>query len=137
MRTALDIRSAILAAQDIKPTPVATPEWPDVDGVIHVRTMTGKEREAYLSLVRGNRIKTDGKPDEAATPLVEFSRIFLVVYCACTENNELLFTPEDVAALAEKNSQALEKIIAAASALNGFGKKAEEERKNDSPSAKT
>src|SRR5262245_1568105 len=92
-------REAILAADDLKPSleAVFIPEW---DGTVHVRVMTGSERDAFEGYFDRSRYDN--------------LRAFLLVCCVCDGQGRGLFRPEDVKALGEKSSAALDRVFTAA-----------------------
>ena len=104
-------REAILAAQDLPSKPVDVPEW---GGQVFVRSMTGAERDQYEQAMIASR-GPDGKINIANV------RARLVAFCAVDENGKRLFADADLEALGAKSAAALDRVFAAASALNGIG----------------
>jgi hypothetical protein len=95
------LREQILAVDDIKIEPVDVPEW----GVsVWVRSWTGRERDMFESEHRDLRD--------------EDYRARLVVSTACDEAGQLLFTRQDIPALAKKNAKALDRLSMAAISVN-------------------
>jgi hypothetical protein len=93
-------RAQILAADDMRRETVPVPEW---GGDVMVRTLTGTERDKL----------------EAAYKLDPSS--FRTQMCAasiCDEAGIALFTPEDIPALAEKNWEVLDRLVAVATKLS-------------------
>ena len=130
--TASELRDLLLAEQDITVEPVATPEWPSVDGMIHVRLMSGLQRERYLRWVRP--LMHIDAPVKAST---DSSQIKLVVMTMCDEHGELLCqgdTDEDretfVEQMGAKSYVALQRIIDAGALLNGLSAKSKADTKN-------
>jgi hypothetical protein len=109
----VSLREQILAAQDLPSKAVAVPEW----GLeIFVRSMTGAERDRYeqeLLAARG----PDGKMN------LQNVRARLVAFCTVDAEGKRVFADEDIPALGEKSAAALDRVFAAASALNGIGQK--------------
>ncbi len=98
----------ILAANDQDLRKVEVKEW---GGVIHLRVMSGAERDAYDQAVT----KAGG-----AGAIKNF-RAMTVAACACDEAGNLLFTADDVAALGQKSAMALDKLFWIAHDLNALG----------------
>lgn len=96
-------RDQILAVNDLKPfvEAVDVPEW---GGTVYVRVMTGGERDAFEG--KFTRDKHNNL------------RAFLAVCTVCDANGVSLFKSEDVAALGEKSSAALDRVFDVALRLN-------------------
>lgn len=101
-------REDILSSDDIAYTDVPVPEW---GGDVRVGTMGGKARD-YWDLFLCNDTDEDDKLH------AENVRATLVALCAVDENDVLLFTRDDVIALGEKSSTALDRVYTAARKLN-------------------
>lgn len=127
--TVQEMRAAILAADDIKIVPVKTPEWPAVDGMVNVRTLSGMGRERYLDSIR--EVTTHPGEQQSVKVLLEGSGSKLAVCACCNDKGELLFTSEDVEALGAKSASALNRVVDAAADLNGLSEKAKAAAKND------
>lgn len=99
-------RDAILAATDTKTESVDVPEW---GGSVVVRSMTAGARDKFDSLV-------------SATKGVGYSgvRLWVVLQCCVNDVGELLFKPEDEAALRLKSSVVIERIFDVALRLSGI-----------------
>jgi len=98
-------RDAILAANDIKLVSVEIPEW---GGTVHVRPMTGSERDSYdMEMVK------DGSPRNM--------RGRLVVRVVCDETGARLFKDSDADAIGAKSSSALDRIYLLASKQSRVG----------------
>lgn len=135
---ASELRDLMLAEQDIRVEPVATPEWPSVDGHIHVRLMSALHRERYLRWVRP-MLQID--VPKSAT---EGSQIKLAAITLCDEHGNLLCqgdTDEDREAFVEqlgmKSYVALQRVIDAAADLNGLSTKSRQDAKNALVSSQT
>ena len=123
-----ELRKLVLDAEDIKIIPVPTPEWPKVDGHIHVRTLSGTQRERYIESIR----QTIGTGKKATTKvLIAESGAKLAVQTMCNAQGELLFTKDDVTALGNKSALALIRVVDASAKINGLSDEAEEEAKNE------
>lgn len=125
----MSLRDRIRAAQDLAaPVPVSVPEWGET---VYVKAMTGLQKEKYVESIR--KVTGAGKKQKVEMVLQQ-SGARLVVQTCCDEHGALLFTAEDVEWLAQKSAIALQRVIDAASKLNGLGDDAEDDAKNDSAS---
>jgi hypothetical protein len=100
-------REQILGASDVKREEVKVPEW---GGSVLVAVMSGAARDAWEST-----LLTDGKPD------LTDARAKLAAACIVDENGQRLFSPDDVAALSQRSSVALDRVVRAARKLNKLG----------------
>lgn len=109
----MDLRTAILEAQDSQRQAVEVPEW----GVtVYVRTLSGTERDAFeAGLVKGQGKQR--KPDLANL------RARLVALCAVDAEGKRIFADGDVDALGRKAAAPLDRIFTAAQQLNGLTEK--------------
>lgn len=108
---ALLSKQAILAAQDLVTEDVEVPEW---GGTVRVRTLTGKERDAFeasLTSGEGRRRKAD---------LVNI-RAKLVGMCMVDETGSREFDDGEVVALGAKSAAALDRVFSVCQRLNGIG----------------
>lgn len=77
------MRDVIFGYDFPAPVPVPTPEWPELDGKVFVRTITALERDAYEDgYSRGGSMAN--------------ARARLVVMAACDKDGEPVFMDEDV-----------------------------------------
>lgn len=126
----VSLRDRIRAKQDLAtPEPVEVPEWGET---VYVKAMTGLQKEKYVESIR--KVTGAGKKQKVEMVLQQ-SGARLVVQTCCDADGVLLFTPADVAWLSEKSAVALQRVIDAASRLNGLNDEAEDDAKNDSASA--
>lgn len=104
-------RKQILQAQDMKFEDVDVPEWGDK---VRVRVMRGADRDSLAAAIHN------------AAGEINSSRyqVRLLVRCLVGENGVPLFTEEDLDALNEKSTSALDRLFAVADRLNGVGSKA-------------
>ena len=106
------IRELLLSQPDLKSLPVATPEWPELDGQIYVRSLTAAERSHFEMSMdfdpHGNPRKTDNIQTR------------LAVLAMVTAEGDRIFEEDDVNALARKSASALQKVFTAAAELNGL-----------------
>lgn len=104
-------KDAILSASDIPaPERITVPEW---GGDVYVRTMTGEERDSYITAVFG----TSGKERNMRNATAQ-----LLARTLCDEKGNRIFSDGDAAALGRKSSAVLGPLFAAASRLNGLSK---------------
>ncbi len=100
-------RDDILAADDLPRESVEVPEW---GGAVHLRSMTGTERDAFEVGLMG---KTGTN--------MENIRSRLITLTAVDEKGERLFPEEgDVILLGKKSAAALDRLFAVAQRLNGL-----------------
>lgn len=101
----------ILAVDDRRYEIVPVPEW---GGEVKLRSLTGKERDAFeasLSEQRGTKVKRN----------VENFRARLVALCAVNEENKLLFTnKQQVVLLGNKSVAALQRVFDKCNEMNGL-----------------
>jgi hypothetical protein len=102
----------ILGIKDAETRDVEVPEW---KGSVRIVSLTKAKRDILMGLWAG--------PD---SDTVKMNRVndFLLVHCTVDEEGELLFVEADLPALKEKNGLAVDRLVKAATALNGFGKDA-------------
>jgi hypothetical protein len=93
-------KEQILAASDLKRVTVAMPEW---GGEVILQEMTLEQRLSF---------------EQALDPEGNNMRCAIVAFCAVNEAGELLFTLEDVQALAKKNGKAIIRLSSKAIRLN-------------------
>ncbi len=114
-------KDAILQANDLPTRDEPVPEW---GGTVRVRTLTGTEREAFSAeLAEATRNGGAANAQGFTTRLC--------AWCLVGEDGQRLFTADDVRALANKSSVALERVAAAAMALNGMGARAVEDARGN------
>lgn len=104
-------REAILSSNDLPTEPVEVPEW---GGTIHVRAMSGTDRDAFEASM------IDGRKGGSDTAHLRNIRARLMVLTACDGKGERLFTDEDAIVLGRKSSKALDRVFAVAQRLNGL-----------------
>ena len=92
---------------DRRLTPVATPEWPELDGKIHAVKFSAAEKIAFWDASRTRKI-TGGAPFLA-----------LMVACGAADaDGGLIFTPDDYEWIAGKDAVAVGRIAEAVDSLN-------------------
>jgi len=102
-------RDAILAAEDRPIRREAVPEW---GGYVHLRTMTGAERDQYeIACTQAGRIS------------VRNAIARLLAMTLCDAAGTPLFVLKDIAALNAKSSKALGRIFEIASSMNGLSQR--------------
>lgn len=114
---ALLTRDEILSADDRKTEEVEVPEW---GGSVLVRTLSGKERDAYES---GTITVKSGKQVENFENL----RARLVALCLVDEKGVRLFSAKDVTSLGNKSAAALQRVYNKCQELNAVTDKDVEE----------
>lgn len=104
-------REDILSVQDRSIEKIEVPEW---KGYVHVRSLTGFERDRYeTSLMVGT-----GKKQRVT---LENARAKLCALTLCDQTGQnLLFSESDVIALGRKNAGALQRIFEKAQELSGL-----------------
>lgn len=111
-------RSAVLAAADLQVMKVYVQEW---GGFVHVRQLSGAERERLENTIRVAR----GKPG------VNIRATFAAEVLCNPKGDRMFQAPGDVEILAGKSAKALDVVVEAAAGFNGLGAKDEEAlRKN-------
>ena len=101
-----------MQAQDLKTEDVEVPEW---GGKVIVRTITGKERDAFeaqLTQEEGGLVNIRAK---------------FVAATVVDENGKLLFNELQIDQLGEKSATALDRVFAIGQKLAGLGTKDVEE----------
>jgi hypothetical protein len=103
-------RDTILQANDLPMEAVEVPEW---GGTVHIKTMSGTERDRFDAAII-KRGKSDDTFDTRGL------RVDVVVLTACDENGNLLFTDDDKPALSKKSGAVLDRLCNVARKLNGI-----------------
>jgi hypothetical protein len=104
-------KEAIFSADDIKTEEVNVPEW---GGEVLVKTLTGRERDAFENSVAG--IKNGQRKENYANFRARF-----VAHCVVDENGNRLFArDEDVEKLGRKSVKALQRVFNKAQELNAM-----------------
>lgn len=92
-------KEAIFAAKDTEVHEIEVPEW---GGTILLRSMTGAQRNNYEHWAH--------QQSKADSPDYRGIRERLISCCAVDESGSPLFTEEDIAALAAKNSEVIDRL---------------------------
>lgn len=100
-------KNAILSADDKKVEQVDVPEW---GGHVHVRTLTGTERDAFESAFFSQN----------GTQNLANIRSRLAVLTVCDARGKRLFADTDVVAVGKKSAAALDRVFGVAQRLNGL-----------------
>jgi hypothetical protein len=120
----------ILALNDRKVAKVHCPEW---GGYVHVRSLSGEELDGWeVEQYERSRVEKEEGQDHQA--MLRNLRARLVARCACDENGQALFTPEQAQALGQKNGKVLKRVFDAARKLNGMTPEDEQELLGNSES---
>ncbi len=124
---ALLTKAQILAADDLLREVVEVPEW---GGEVMVRGLDGAARDQYeAEFLLIGEIQAGERPTYELDLLNARAR--LVALSVVDENDQRMFSDEDVVALGKKSAQALDRVYEVAQRLSGLSKKDEEElRKN-------
>ncbi|MCH7706711.1 MAG: hypothetical protein IIB33_06655 [Chloroflexi bacterium] len=104
------IRETILASNDLPKQSVECPEWGQT---LHVRTLTGSERDDFENTVQ-SASKGKGGID------LRGLKIKLVLLTLCDEDGELLFDATDALVLNSKSSKVIDRIFQVSQQLNGL-----------------
>lgn len=120
---------------DVVIDPVPTPEWPNLDGHLYVRSFSMAQREAFLlTLQEPAGVTTDGKP----TVRVHYGghNSKLAAWTLCNKDGVLIFSgkTDEIDLLQERSGAALQRVADKSARINGMDKKSLEEAKNDLPS---
>lgn len=110
----------ILAARDVEMERVAVPEW---GGEVMVRVMEGTAKDRFEE-------ETSGGGSEKRN--VANFRARLAAACCCDEAGELIFTPQQAAALGRKSSKALDRVVTVAIRINAISAEAQKEIEGNS-----
>jgi hypothetical protein len=114
-------RQQILEAMDIKTEKVSVPEW---GGDVLVTTISAEKRDAIQNILLKD-------PKKVSMVSVEKMKVLLCSFAIVDQDGKQLFTEEDVDALYQKSSIALDRVFQAAEKLNSItGQGADELRKN-------
>jgi hypothetical protein len=105
-------KDLILAATDSPTEAVDCPEW---GGTVHVRTMSGTERDAF----EGSMLDAKGKGVSNLSNI----RARLLVRVLCDDAGNLLFGHGDADALGKKSAKVLDRLFDVAQRVNGLGAK--------------
>lgn len=100
-------REQILAADDRHTETVEIPEW---GGSVIVKTLTGREKDAWEMSMLG--------PDNKLRP--EDVRARLLSVALVDEDGKRIFTDRDIAALSAKSCAAMERAVTVAKKLNAL-----------------
>ena len=111
-------RDAILKAEDLPYEDVAVPEW---GGTVRVATLTGTAYDAW------NEANTD---EDGNRSLEDFSAS-LCALCIVGADGKPVFGENDVRRLGGKSCNALRRVFAVASRLNGLGTVRDAEKNSD------
>lgn len=126
----MSLRDQILTAEDLETRDVEVPEWPDSDGnptVVQIRTLTGKERDAFESSFAktgkgGRKVKSD---------YTNFRAKLLVRCLQDPATGEPIFTDKDAPRLGQKSSAAIDRLFEVASEMSGITDRSVEEEAED------
>lgn len=111
-------REHIFQTNDLPTETVAVPEWGGEGAAVHVRTMSGTDRDAFEQEIIEAR--------KEGAELVNI-RARLAVKTVCDASGNRLFIDDDAEALGKKSGMVLNRIFDVAQRLNGIGPKDVEE----------
>lgn len=114
--------NAILTADDLAIEKVETPEW---GGFVHVRGMTGDERDAW----EASLLDANGKPQMIGI------RASMAARCMVSASGERIFKDSHAKKLGEKSSAALNRVFEVARRLSGLTDDDVEELEKNSDAA--
>lgn len=128
---ALLSKAQILQAEDLPFEDVDVPEW---GGTVRVRSMTGKERDAYeescvVFRQKGRKTVTERNLSNA--------RAKLLARCIIDETGNLLFGEPEIQALGMKSARALDRVYEVATQINGMSAEDMEELEGKSEAGQT
>lgn len=98
-----DLRSRILAANDIKIEKISIPEW---GGDYYVKIISGTDRDAFEEGYAEQKMKA--------------FRVRFLVLALCDENGERIFEDKDVVELGKKSSVVINRVFEDAWKINAF-----------------
>jgi hypothetical protein len=110
----LNLAELILAENDrtVSGKPIPTPEWPSVDGRVHVRALSGDDRDAHETFVQ-SLVPAARKGKRAATRFAADTRgirAHMVMLGACDKDGEAIFTKEQLDRLGQKNGTVIDRL---------------------------
>jgi|SRR6266478_4075628 len=105
-------REEILAKDDQKLEEVKVPEW---GGSVFVKTMDGPGRVGFEVAI----VKRRPKPTETEEkPKHRYVMECMLAFSVCDADKNMMFQPDDIEKLADKNGAALARIFKVAARLN-------------------
>ena len=103
-------RDEILAIEDLPVEAVEVPEW---NGIVYMRTLSGKQRDDFTQLATDRRAAKHFD--------IRGLKVRLVAMCLCDKNGKLLFAGNgDDAKLNAKAGAAIDRLFKAAQRLSGL-----------------
>ncbi len=103
-------REAILAMKDLPEKEIEVPEW---DGSVRIRSLTLSERFRWLKL------QTENEGDYGA--VLRLASLPMITWAVIDETGKPLFREEDVAALEQRNPDAIQRLHAEILKISGIG----------------
>jgi hypothetical protein len=119
-------RDAIRNKKDVQIKRLEIPEW---DGVVYIRSISGRERDDIECIFADENQELSEK--------LRNMRARMAVLSVCDNEGNRLFTLQDMEWLGEKNANALNKIFTEARALSGFSKSDIKELEGNSSSSQS
>lgn len=103
----MSIREQILNFSDVGIERLDVPEWPVP---VYVKVMNGTERRSWNSLAY----------DAEGKLIDDHYRSRLLAFCLCDESGSLIFQPDDIPALDQKNPLVIQRLFLAARKKNAL-----------------
>ena len=129
----MTIREKILGADDLPRELVPTPEWPEVDGQVYARRLSGDELDLWEVFI-AHQVDQKALAEDDDTRVIKMGtkhiRATLVAMGACDENGRSIFTEADIVALGAKASDPLDRLRKVIRRLSGMDDDKEETAKN-------
>ncbi len=115
------IAQKVLKTDDLPREMVPTPEWPDVDGQIYARRLSGDELDIWETFLAH---QVDPKEIDSDTRFMKLGtkqlRAQFVILGACDEDGDTIFGQGDLIPLGMKSSGPLERIRDVIRRLSGM-----------------
>lgn len=108
---ALLSKDEIMGAEDRPWVDVHVPEWM---GTVRIRAMTGEQRDLFDQAF--------SESTDVRTSKVRNFRALMIASSAVNEAGEQIFSMDDVIALGQKNSAAMDRLFSAALSINKMTK---------------
>lgn len=116
----MSLRDRIMSKDDLKTATVYVPEWEET---LTIKSLTGKERDAFES-----SMVEFGKNGSTKQNLKNVrARLVALTVIDPDDKNFRVFSDKDIEALGNKSAAALDRVFSASQKLNGFTKEDVEE----------
>ena len=114
------LRDLVLKSDDLPRRPVPTPEWPQADGRVFARALSGDERDKWEVFMANHSEPVEDGDVRRLRPGTKHIRATLIVMGACDENGDAIFSENDVIAIGMKNAAPLDRLYDAIRELSGM-----------------